>query len=77
MESLIGRSLNISDYFESVMLHIFETLGTFPRKKKEGDILPSWMGGVAFDESMGEEIEATMRVLKLREKCFEKLYKKD
>lgn len=58
------------------MLHASETLGTFPRKK-EGGILPSWMGGVAFDESMGEKIEATVRVLRLREKCSEKLYEKD
>lgn len=59
------------------MLHAFEKLGTFPRKKEEGDILPSWMGGVAFDESMGEKIGATVRVLRLREKSFEKLYEKD
>ena len=47
MESLIGRSLDISDYFASVILHIFEKLGTFPRKKRRGRyfaILNGWSG---------------------------------
>lgn len=56
-------------YVVSMMLHASEALGTFPRKK-EGGILPSWMGGVAFDESMGEKIRGNSASTKTEREVF-------